>query len=178
MERKLFVFLTVIMVLCLMLIFGCSTPTAIDERAEGVWTYLPTGQPIVDVVGPYTFMTISDASDLTGTFIGSADDFGEVVIHSSGPMYYKGIVPFESATVNGKTGGLVLSVYGTKPNPSADAKWNGKWVIESGTGELAGLNGQGTWEGPGWQGDPEVPGVVNYSGSIRFEQDDAEDDID
>lgn len=177
MEKKLFILLRVITVLFLILILAC-TPTGVEENAEGVWTYLPVGQPIVDVVGPYTFMTISDASDLTGTFTGSADDFGKVVIHSSGHMYYNGTVPFDSATVNGKTGGLVLSVCGTKPNPSADAKWDGKWVITSGTGELAGLKGQGTWEGPGWQGDPKVPGVVNYSGSIRFEQDDAEDDID
>jgi hypothetical protein len=172
MERKQFGLLTVIMVLCLMLIFGCCTTNAEDENAEGVWTYLPVGQPIIDVVGPYTFMTISDASDFTGTFIGSADDFGEVAIHSSGPMYYKGIVPFDSVTVNGKTGGIVLSVYGTKPNPSADAKWDGKWIIKSATGELVGLKGHGTWEGPGWQGNPEVPGIVNYSGSIFFKSDD------
>ena len=145
MEKKLFVLLAVIMVLSLMLIFGCCTHTDKDENVKGVWTYLPVGQPIVDVVGPYTFMTISDASDFTGTFTGSGDDFGEVVMHSAGPMYYKGIVPFESVTVDGKTGGLVLSVYGTKPNPSADAKWDGKWVITSGTGDLAGLKGQGTF---------------------------------
>lgn len=175
MERKQFVLRTVIMVLCLMFIFGCCTSTAEDENAEGVWSYLPLGPPIVNVVGPYTFMTMSDAGDWTGTFTGSADDFGEVVIHSSGPLYYKGTVPFDSVTVNGRTGGLIINVHGSKPNAGADAMWDGAWVIISGNGELAGLRGQGTFEGPGWQGDPEVPGVVNYSGSIRFESDD--DDV-
>jgi hypothetical protein len=168
MKKKLFVLLAVIMVLSLMLIPAC-TPTAEDENAEGVWSYLPAGPPIVDVVGPHTFMTISDAGDWTGTITGSADDFGEVAIHSSGPWYYNGTVPFDSVTVNGRMGGLLISVYGSRPN--ADAEWDGTWIIISGKGDLAGLRGHGTWEGPGWQGDPEVPGVVNYSGSIRFESD-------
>jgi len=165
MERKQFVLLTVITVLSLMFILAC-TPTAVDENAEGVWSYLPAGPPIVDVVGPHTFMTISEVGDWTGTFTGSADEFGEAVIHSSGPWFFKGTVPFESVTVNGKTGGLVISVYGSRPN--AGAEWEGTWVITSGKGDLSGLRGKGTWEGPGWQGDPEVPGVLNYSGSIRF----------
>ncbi len=165
MEKKQFVLLAVITVLSLMLILAC-TPTAEYEDAEGAWSYLPAGPPIVNVVGPHTFMTISDAGDWTGTFTGSADDFGEAVIHSSGPWYYKGTVPFESVTVNGKTGRLMISVEGYRPN--ADDEWEGTWVIISGTGELASLQGQGNWDGPGWQGDLEVPGVVNYSGSIHF----------
>lgn len=167
MERKLFVLLTVIMGLCLILIFGCCTPTAKNENAAGVWSYLPVGSPIEDVVGPHTFMTISEIGDWTGTFTGSADEFGEAVVHSSGPWYYWGIIPFESVIVNGKTGGLMISTFGSRPN--AGAKWNGTWIITSAKGDLTGLQGQGTWEGPGWQGDPEVPGVLNYSGSIRFE---------
>ncbi len=167
-KKKLFVLLALIIVLSLMSIPTC-TPTAEEIDAEGVWSYLPAGPPVEDVVGPYTFMTISDAGDWTGTITGSADDFGEVAIHSSGPWYYNGTVPFDSVTVNGRTGGLVISVYGSRPN--AGAEWDGTWVIISGKGDLAGLRGQGTWEGPGWQGDPKVPGEVYYSGSIYFEFD-------
>jgi hypothetical protein len=140
--------------------------TTKEIGAKGVWTYLPAGSPAKDVVGPYTFMTISDVGNWTGTISGSVDDFGEGVVHSSGPWYYKGTVPFDSATVNGKTGRLVISVYGSRPN--ANAKWEGTWVIIDAKGDLAGLQGQGTWEGAGWQGDPKVPGEVNYSGSIHF----------
>jgi hypothetical protein len=111
-------------------------------------------------------MTISDAGDWTGTITGHADDFGEVAIHSSGPWYYKGTVPFKSATVNGMTGGLVISVFGSRPN--AAAEWVGTWEIISAAGDLATLRGGGAWEGPGWLGNPVVPGVITYSGSITY----------
>ena len=166
MKKKLFVLLTMIMVLSMVSISACTT-TAEDENAEGVWSYEPAGPPLENIVGPHTFLTISNAGDWIGTITGHADDFGEVAIHSSGPWYYFGTVPFESANVDGKTGGLVISVFGSRLNAGTD--WEGTWEITSGTGDLAGLQGQGTWEGPGWQGDPEVPGEVNYSGSIHFE---------
>ena len=47
--------------------------------------------------------------------------------------------------------------------------WKGQWLIIEATGGLEGLHGQGKWWGPGWQGDPEVHGVVYYSGKIHFE---------
>ena len=166
MKKKLFVLLTMIMVLSMVSISACTT-TAEDENAEGVWSYEPAGPPLENIVGPHTFLTISNAGDWIGTITGHADDFGEVAIHSSGPWYYFGTVPFESANVDDKTGGLVISVFGSRLNAGTD--WEGTWEITSGTGDLAGLQGQGTWEGPGWQGDPEVPGEVNYSGSIHFE---------
>ena len=87
-----------------------------EEDAQGEWSYLPAGPPLQAVVGPHTFMIISDAGEWTGTITGYADDFGEAVIHSSGPWYYTGTVPFESATVSGRTGGLIISVFGSRPN--------------------------------------------------------------
>jgi hypothetical protein len=89
------------------------------------------------------------------------------VIDSSGPWYYWGTIPFESATVKGKTGGLMISAYGSRPN--ATAEWDGTWVITSGKGDLAGIRGEGTWEGPGWLGDPLVRGVLYYSGKIHLD---------
>lgn len=167
MKKKLFVLLVVIMVLSVISIPALAgTSQMRTVGAAGVWSYLPAGAPVEVVVGPHTFMTISDAGDWTGTITGHADDFGEVAIHSSGPWYYKGTVPFKSATVNGMTGGLVISVFGSRPDVASD--WAGTWEIISGDRGLASLRGGGTWEGPGWQGDPAVPGIVTYSGNMTY----------
>ena len=136
------------------------------KRAHGVWSYLPATAPVIEPVGPHTFMKISDTGDWSGTISGYAADFGEVVVHESGPWYYFGTVPLESATVNGRTGMLLITVFGSRPDVITD--WEGTWEIVSGTGELADLQGHGTWEGAGWQGDPEVPGEVTYEGRIKF----------
>jgi hypothetical protein len=173
MRKKLFVFLFVVLVVIMVVsVMAIPALARSNGHAEGVWSYLPAGPPVEDVIGPHTFMTLSDAGEWTGSITGHADDFGEAVIHSAGPWYYWGTVPFESATVKGKTGGLMISVYGSRPNMAAE--WEGTWEITSGTGDLAGVWGQGTWEGPGWQGDPVVPGLIYYSGKIHLSSSNAD----
>ena len=49
--------------------------------------------------------------------------------------------------MEGKSGTLEMSVVGKRPEGATE--WEGKWVILSGTEELATLRGQGTWWGPG-----------------------------
>jgi hypothetical protein len=167
MNKKLFVLLVVIMVLSVMSIPALARPSQMTTiGAKGVWTYLPSGPPVEDVIGPQTFMKIAEDGEWTGTITGHANEWGEVVIHSSGPWYYEGTVPFESATVRGMTGGLVISTFGWRPNAAAD--WVGTWEIISARGSLAGLRGGGTWEGPGWLGDPVVWGIITYSGSMTY----------
>jgi hypothetical protein len=167
MKKKLFVLLVVIMVLSVMSIPALARPSLRKtDRVEGIWTYLPAGPDVEYVIGPHTFLRISEAGEWTGTITGHADEWGEVVIHSSGPWYYEGTVPFESATVSGMTGGLVISTFGWRPDVGAE--WVGTWEIISGRGGLASLRGGGTWEGPGWLGDPAVPGVLTYSGNITY----------
>jgi hypothetical protein len=166
MKKKLLVLLVVIMVLSVMSIPALAGTSLKTKGVEGVITYLPAGPPVEDVIGPHTFMKISEAVDWTGTITGHADEWCEVVIHSSGPWYYEGTMPFESATVSGMTGGLVISTFGWRPN--AGAEWVGTWEIISGSGGLASVRGGGTWEGPGWLGDPAVPGVLTYSGNITY----------
>jgi hypothetical protein len=79
---------------------------------------------------------------------------------------YTAISTFETATVGSKSGGLVMRLHGKDSGPGTD--WLGKWVILSGTGELANLHGQGTWWGPGFPpGIPEE--TIFYEGRIHFE---------
>ena len=166
MKKKLFVLLAIVMVLSIVSITTFAGP---PEDAEGVWYYRPTGPPGEKFAGGNTFLTISDEGYWTGTFAGDSTDIGKVAIHSKGHWIYKGVVTFASVTVAGKTGGLEMRVQGRRPN--ALAEWDGKWVITGSSGDLAGLQGQGTWWGPGWLGDPTVYGIVSYSGNIHFESD-------
>jgi hypothetical protein len=142
-------------------------------RAEGVWRYLPVppNPPEFDFSykrnedDPNLFTTGSWISDWTGTITGKSKDIGFAVFHSAGHGIFIDSLVFESVQVDGRTGGLELYVLGS----GVDGDWKGLWQITAATGDLVGLQGHGDWSGPGWLGDPEVMGEVNYQGSIHFE---------
>jgi hypothetical protein len=133
--------------------------------AEGLWQYQPF---ILDVkeAGCNTFLTTFENGMWTGTFEGTSTEDGKVVIHCSGAWSFNAIVSFSEVTVDGREGTLRMSVGGGRPD--GDSEWEGKWVILSGTGELATLRGQGIWWGPGAP-DVGVWGDIYYSGQIHFE---------
>ena len=192
MKKKLFVLLAVILILSTVAIAASATP---PENAQGYWYYRPTKDPFLGAkfANGNMFLTIADEGFWTGTFNGDVNcsedlpeieppdilaencgvstDIGWVVIHSNESWFYRGIVSLDPVTVDGKLGTLEMRVSGSRPDALTD--WDGgKWVITGGTGELAGLRGQGTWSGPGWLGiDPNVYGVIPYSGNIHFESD-------
>jgi len=99
-----------------------------------------------------------------GDFEGSGLSFFRAVWFNQpdGPLRVQLRSDFEG-TVMGKEGTLVIQLVGQK---SPSAEWSGTWKIISGTGELANLNEQGTWEGPGF-GDPGPD--IWYSGKMRFD---------
>ncbi len=144
-----------------------------STQAKGVWRYLPVAPnpPEFDFSykkdekNPNLFTTGSWISKWTGTFTGKSSDIGFAIFHDDGPAIFIDALKFESAEVDGKSGGLELYVLGS----GAIGDWKGTWLVTGATGELVGLRGQGTWEGPGWDGDPEVMGEVSYSGNIHFE---------
>lgn len=136
------------------------------EDAEGLWQYIPsvTG---VRVANGNTFLSTTETGQWTGTFEGVSVDKGVVVQHSSGLISFKGTVSFVG-NVDNKSGTLEMLTLGSKPDPGSD--WEGKWVIISGTGDLASLRGQGTWWGPGWSpANPLEWGDIYYSGEVHFE---------
>ena len=67
-----------------------------------------------------------------------------------------------TGTALGKSGTITFLLVGWRPLPE---DWYGRWVILSGTGELADLHGYGTWRGPGF-GDPGPD--IFYSGQVHF----------
>ena len=73
---------------------------------------------------------------------------------------------FEEVVVDGKSGGLILSIVGNLP--AGVLHWYGHWVILEGTGDLANLRGQGYWWGPGSDG-PGLWGQLFYDGNYHFE---------
>ena len=162
MNKKVLVLLITLVVLSLVIIPASAGP---PQEASGTWWYYPT---LVDEkpAGCNLFHTTRELGVWSGTFQGNSTEKGKVVIHCTGTLSFKAIVTFEEVTVDGKTGGLEMSVVGQYP---ADAtEWYGSWVITSGTGELKNLRGQGNWWGPGADGTG-VWGYVDYEGNYHFE---------
>ena len=161
MRTRVLMLLTMIMILPIL-----STPALAGPptEAEGLWEYMPT---IVDarVADGNTFLHTTEVGKWTGTFEGESTEDGQVVIFSSGRWSFRGMVSFEGK-VGDKSGTLEMSVNGTKPDVYSE--WKGRWVILSGTDELANLRGQGDWWGPGSLG-PGYWGDIYYWGRIHFE---------
>ncbi len=181
MKRKVMFVLAVILVLSIASISALAASPGDKFYAEGVWCYLPTGLnpevvlPAEEYLGDPNkqFMSAAYISEWTGTFAGTSDDYGLAVAHGGVPMLFIGTASFDGAEVAGRVGDLEMDAIGDRPTPISD--WRGKWIITSGTGELANLIGQGKFWGPGWPppegGTEECPdnfGVIYYSGVIRF----------
>jgi hypothetical protein len=91
---------------------------------------------------------------LMGTFTGTASQQATTVVHPTGAANFFGAETC-TCTVAGKTGSLVIGFSGTSaPNGSIE----GQFVIISGTGDLANLNGRGTLQSPN-----------SYTGVIHFD---------
>jgi hypothetical protein len=163
MKKKVWMSVTVFMaVLALSVSVQAGPPTV----AGGDWLYMPTVESVRSASGN-TFIELSEIGVWSGTFDGYSTETGTVVQHSSGRVFFKGLVSFVG-TVNDQSGAMKMSVVGSKADLTAD--WEGKWVILGGTEGLATLQGQGTWWGPGWS--PLTPtdwGVIHYAGNVHFE---------
>ena len=167
--KKRSLFLVTVLMVVLVSVLSVPAHAGPPENASGVWHYRPLGLPEVKVAGGNTILTIKEEAYWEGTFDGVSEDHGTVVFYAAGHWIFQGWVEFDPVTVDGRTGSLTMRVIGSKPDAGAD--WAGTWVIIKGTGDLKGLQGQGTWWGPGWQGDPLVYGVIPYAGNVHFEPD-------
>ena len=162
--KKIVQLLVVLSVVALAFMASSPAMAGPPEAAEGLWQYTST---ILDVrlAGCNTFVKTFENGLWTGTFDGISTEDGQVVIHCNGAWSFNAIVSFEG-TVEGRYGTIEMSVVGTRPDAFSD--WEGKFVILSGTGELANLRGQGVWYGPGAAG-PGVWGDIYYDGNYHFE---------
>jgi hypothetical protein len=81
---------------------------------------------------------------LIGTFTGTASQQATTVVHPTGAANFFGAETC-TCTVAGKTGSLVIGFSGTSAH---NGSFEGQFVIVSGTGDLANLNGRGTIQSP------------------------------
>ena len=133
-----------------------TTPTLVKAYMD----YTPS---IVDsrTAGGNTFYNTTEVATWTGDFVGNSTEAGRVVVHSSGMWSFNARSSFQG-TVNGKAGTLEMLLVGKRADENS--VWAGQWNIISGTGELANLHGQGTWEGPGFP----ISGI-DFWGKIHFD---------
>ena len=96
-------------------------------------------------------------SELTGTFIGSSvAEFTIVIDLETGEVEFQAMSTF-TGTVAGISGTTVFSIEGEGVGDSSQ----GEFEIVSGTGDLANLEGDGTFE--------ITLGVGTYSGQLEFD---------
>ena len=173
--------LTVLSLATVLTMFSMPTLAGPPAGAEGLWQYQPfvkvygadgecvppTGAagevPCIETHDGNTVMYTFENGKWEGTFDGISTEDGKVVVYSSGALSFDAIVSFEGE-VDGKFGTLQMSVNGRWTDLGTE--WQGRWVIISGTGDLANARGGGTWGGPGFGADgPDIW----YSGQIHFE---------
>jgi hypothetical protein len=110
------------------------------------------------MAGGNTILVVTFADTYTGSFAGSASGIASVVIHQ-GNLNVHHIDTF-TGTVDGKSGTMVISFKGQGEGVGLPLK--GNWVILSGTGDLAAIHGEGTFEG--------IAGVaITLTGNIHFD---------
>ena len=135
----------------------------------------------VRTAGRTTIINLEITACFHGTFEGTWVGTERDVVHPDDHVTLQGSGVF-SGTVNGRTGTMVLS-YQVNISPDGDET---HWVVDQGTGDLAGLSGEGTQQeisenGPGCPGSgfdcvdcPPSTGTcddsftLGYSGQIRF----------
>jgi len=103
----------------------------------------------VRTVGPNTIITSSITTCFHGTFEGTWVGTERDVIHPNGTVTIQASGVF-SGTVNGRSGTCVTSVVVNVPHTN-------HWVVDQGTGDLAGLHGQGTFQGDAIEHGPGCP---------------------
>jgi hypothetical protein len=128
----------------------------------GATSLVPASGTFVDVVtstqvrmaDENLIITQTISQTLMGTFTGTASQRATTVVHRTGAANFFGAETC-TCSVAGKTGSLVIGFSGTSaPNGS----FEGQFVIVSGTGGLANLNGRGTIQSPNF-----------YTGVIHFD---------
>ena len=107
----------------------------------------------VQTVGRNTIITLSETICLhDGTFEGGGVGTERDVIHPNGTVSIQASGVF-SGTVNGRSGTCVISTTVTLTRNGGVTHW----VVDQGTGDLAGLHGQGTNQGDAIEHGPGCP---------------------
>jgi hypothetical protein len=144
--QKLFRLSTVVFALFLGLspvAAGASPPT--QDQATGVVLFSGHTQTLVRTAGGNSTFTAVDQLTLTGGISGNAVDTYTFTVHPDGSVTGHGIETCSACTIGGQTGGYTeMFLFTATPN---FATFQGPFVFLSGTDGLAGLRGQGTFQG-------------------------------
>jgi hypothetical protein len=136
-----------------------TTPAVFATPPTAVTATVALGPTPIEqkTVGGNTILVVKFADTYTGSFAGSASGIALVVLHT-GSLNVHHIDTF-TGTVDGKSGTMVISFEGQGEGVGLPLK--GNWVILSGTGDLATVHGEGTFEG--------IAGVtITLTGNIHF----------
>lgn len=143
---------------------SATTASADHEPAtpvSGDWTYVPAVVGFEEF-GPHLLLYGTDVGTWTGTFEGTSYEEFTLMFHASGDNYYRGLMEFEG-TVDGRSGTMIIQAWGVQSpggiEPGTGGDWSGSWVILSGTGELEGIEGRGSFAGPSLD--------LDYWGKVR-----------
>jgi hypothetical protein len=131
-------------------------PTSVD----GFWSW--TGVVHSDkVAGGNLFLYATEYDTLEGTFEGTGEGPFTVTIHSNGFVTGRGRTTIDVTVLDDKEGTLVIQWTGII---TTSGRWHCKWVILSGTGDLANLHGSGI-------GVETAPGSfeLELSGKVHFD---------
>ena len=126
-------------------------------NAEGTLAWLVVNFEGTRTAGINTIYQGTSTIAAGGTFAGDVTDAWVEVWHTNF-LNLRDVLTF-TGKVDGKSGTLTLRVVGTATLPGLE--WTGHWEIIRSTGDLANLEGQGSWWGTG--------NNVEYSGLIQFE---------
>ena len=133
----------------LVLIIPSAATAAAPVSASGSVTqtsFTVTGSRDADGV---TFFTFTETDRLSGTFTGRSVLSGECIQRSTGPILCRADETF-SGTVLGESGTAdFLDLISIDPNSGT---FEGRFIVLSGSGGLAGIHGQGTFQGQGTAG--------------------------
>ena len=166
MKKKIFILTTVILILLVVLV-----PTFADvgkgqsmNKYDGEWHYLPVGDlGVLETNNNFgsQFFLSADEGVWNGAFEGESIDDCVSVLHASGRWFGYCTASFSSVAVDGKSGGLELGITLLKTAPTEP--WTGEWFITAGTGELEGIQGEGSLWGYGYNpAKPTEPGIIYY----------------
>ncbi len=143
------------------LVFGAGTraaQAAPPTAASGSFSSAPPTNVVTRSAGPNTIITDTFTGVLSGTFSGTSVFQERYVLRADGSFIADHAVETFTGTVNGVAGTATFVDVITGDTTS----FHGHFVVVSGTGGLANLRGQGTFEGS------STTGVGTYTAQIQI----------
>ncbi len=157
MKRKI----STLLITSAVILFALLIPTVLAGEhidVTGTWAWYATDIS-VRPAGDNLHISATEHDTFTGTFTGSGEGPFKMTWHPNGFYAGSGKTVF-TGSVDDHSGTCVIMWVGNTKNDMG--YWWFKWIIISGTGELANLHGSGYCWGPG-------PSGVTMYGKIHFD---------